>query len=189
MATTNYTRVTALAQHMMSGYLNRGDIVIDATMGNGYDTLFLSNMVGEEGKVLAFDIQTVALDKTRNLLEENQCPGNVTLIHDGHENMDKYVLGDVKGIMFNLGYLPGGNHQLPTKAQSTLRSLEKAIELLRVKGIITIVIYPGHPEGILEMEEILTYARNLNHCSYHVLKIDYINQLNNAPLILAIVKK
>ncbi len=129
------------------------DIVIDATAGNGHDTLFLAQRVGPYGKVYAFDIQQAALDQTAARLAEVGM-NNVRLIHDDHANMLSVVEprhhGRISAVMFNLGYLPGGDRSIITKPSSTIAAIRAAIQLLRDGGKITILAYPGHPGGLEE---------------------------------------
>ena len=189
MCLFNLTRVTEFTQAIISGYIKNGDLAIDATMGNGNDTLFLSKMVGVEGRVVSFDIQQEALERTRILLQNNNIERAVTLVHDSHEHIDKYVCEKIACVMFNLGYLPGSNHSLTTMGRSTITALEKCLKLLKTNGIITLAIYWGHAEGVEEKASILEYANKLEPTKYHVMKMEYINQQNNPPFIVAIVKK
>ena len=101
-----------MARKYISSCVSDGDRVIDATCGNGHDTLFLAKIVGEKGKVFSFDIQPEALVNTRRLLEANNLADRVHLIQSGHERMDSHVHEKVAAVMFNLDYLPGGNHKL-----------------------------------------------------------------------------
>jgi tRNA G37 N-methylase Trm5 len=123
--------------------INEGDVVVDATAGNGNDTLLLAKLVGEKGRVYAFDIQQDAINNTIKKLQDNNLDPRVTVIKDGHQNMDKYVNDGIKAVMFNLGYLPGGDHSIATKGDTTITAVKKSMDLLMVGGIITVVIYYG----------------------------------------------
>src|SRR5690554_1830257 len=103
--------------------VREGDIVVDATAGNGYDTVFLANLVGKEGKVFSFDIQEEAIIRTKQNLEKNKLCDRVVLINDSHASLDKYIDTTIKAAMFNLGYLPGGDHTISTKPDSTIAAL------------------------------------------------------------------
>ncbi|TCO79799.1 class I SAM-dependent methyltransferase [Marinisporobacter balticus] len=183
------TRPTEIAQSIMRGILKKGDVAVDATMGNGQDTLFLAKMVKSEGKIFAFDIQDLAVANTKKLLEKNHIYDDVHIIQDSHENIDRYVSDEIAGVMFNLGYLPKGDHQIITKAETTLVALKKSLKLLKRNGIITMVIYYGHLGGETEKEKIIEYVEKLDPNLFHVLKIDYINQTQEPPIIIGIVKK
>jgi len=189
LSTYNLTQVTEFAQAMISQHLHKGDVVIDGTMGNGHDTLFLAKKVGIEGKVISFDIQKSALEKTKNLIKDNKLDDSVVLINDSHENIDIYVKDKIAGAMFNLGYLPGGDHNLATKAHSTIHALKKCLALLQQKGAITVVIYCGHGEGYVEKDAILEYVKVLSPSLFHVIKVEYFNQLSYPPIIVTIIKK
>ncbi|KXG76843.1 hypothetical protein AN619_08350 [Thermotalea metallivorans] len=183
------TKATNLAKHIISAVVQEGDTVIDATMGNGNDTLYLRKMVGNTGKVIAFDIQEKAIENTKKLLQSFHMADAVELIHDGHENMDLYVFQEVSAVMFNLGYLPKGDHHIVTKPDTTIIAIEKALSLLKRNGIITIAVYHGHEEGMIEKDQVLAYATTLDQNQFHVLRLDFINQKNNPPFLLVIEKK
>lgn len=176
------------AHSLAESAVRQGDTVIDATMGNGYDTLFLAGLVGEEGKVYAFDIQALALDRTRQRLEQSGCLGWCRLILDGHQHMDKYVQGPVKLVIFNLGYLPKGDHSIGTRFETTREALEKSLDLISDDGLILIVVYYGGDSGFEEKEQLLTFLQSLDGKKYSVMKTDFINQINCPPLLIAIEK-
>lgn len=168
--------------------LNSGDIAVDCTMGNGNDTAFLCSLVGENGRVYAFDIQESAVINTRKRLEDLSLIDRATLIHDGHENLDKYIDEKVDLIIFNLGYLPKGNHEITTKKETTLEAVKKSLLLLKEKGIILLVIYPGHDNGKIEKEALSEFVIELNQKEYNVAKINLVNQVNNPPELICIEK-
>ena len=156
-------------------HIKEGDTVADFTMGNGHDTLFLSQTVGEKGRVYAFDIQPSALISTENRLKENGAPENYTLICDSHHNAKKYIDGKIKAGMFNLGYLPGGDKTVTTKRETTLSAVKAAIELLDKDAILLIAVYPGHEEGEIEGELINDMLSELNRREYCCAKFRIIN--------------
>lgn len=176
-------KATKLAQNIIKKVVKENDIVVDATLGNGNDTLFLSKLV-PNGRVYSFDIQGSAIEKYRENEEYSQ---NVCLIHDGHENIDKYVPENPKAIMFNLGYLPGGDENIITKPETTIQALKRGIQLLSPGGIISIVSYTGHKGGQNEAEEVLKFSKGLNAREYSVMETKFIN-VNNAPFLLIIEK-
>ena len=144
-------------------HLKEGDTVVDFTMGNGNDTLFLSKAVGEKGKVYAFDIQEDALASTKAHLEENGAPDNYTLICASHHRVKEFVNEPINAGMFNLGYLPrSGRKALTTMRQTTMPAVEAAIELLAPDGVLIVAIYPGHEEGALEGEMLREYFKTLS---------------------------
>lgn len=139
-----------LHKQFIAPHIKEGDIVADFTMGNGHDTLWLSQSVGASGHVYAFDIQEQAVNNTKALLQSEGAPENYTLILDSHANAEKYINEKIKVGMFNLGYLPGADKSLTTKRESTLLAVEAAISLLDRDAILNIAVYPGHEEGEIE---------------------------------------
>jgi len=165
-----------------------GDMVIDATMGNGNDTLFLARLTGSTGKVYAFDIQEEAVKRTRERIESQAVLGWCKLIHEGHEHMDRYVSEPVKLVMFNLGYLPGGDHRINTRADTTIAAVEKSLALLRDDGLVIIVIYYGGDTGFEERDALLDYLSGLDPRRFSVMKTEFINQINCPPILVCIEK-
>ncbi len=177
-----------ISHKLVQKVVEPGDIVVDATAGNGNDTLFLAGLVGDRGKVYSFDIQGCALNNTRNRLRAAKAPDCVKLINDGHQNIDLYVPEGIKAVMFNLGYLPGGDHSIGTKPQTTIEALEKSMKLLMCGGIIMMVIYYGGDSGFEEKDAILKYVKTIDCRKYSVLICDFINQINCPPIAVCIEK-
>ena len=181
-------RVIQYAQTLLSQAIKEGEIAIDATAGNGHDTLFLTKLVGEAGHVYAFDIQEQAIQQTTNRLQENELLPRATVILDGHENITSYVKDEIGGAIFNLGYLPGTEHKIITKGNTTVQAIEQLVHLLKVGGIIVLVVYYGHDGGKEEKEEVLNYVQSLPQKYIHVLRYEFINQKNDPPFIIALEK-
>ncbi|MBY7143921.1 class I SAM-dependent methyltransferase [Virgibacillus sp. NKC19-3] len=179
-----------VAHDLLEASIQKGETVIDATCGNGNDTLFLSQITGKSGHVLAFDIQDQAIKKTKQLLNEND-RSNVTLIHDSHANISNYLAADeqVGGAIFNLGYLPRSDKSIITKGESTITALNTGLHHLKKDGLIVIVVYHGHDGGKQEKDSLLKHVAHLNQKAYTVLQHGFINQQNDPPFILAIQKK
>ncbi|WP_139489063.1 tRNA (mnm(5)s(2)U34)-methyltransferase [Brevibacillus dissolubilis] len=165
-----------------------GETLIDATMGNGNDTLFLAQLTGETGRVIAYDVQAQAVEKTRQRLEEEGMLDRVELRLESHVEMGQ-LAGPVAAVMFNLGYLPGGDEALSTQAETTVQAIEAGLTLLRPGGMMTIVIYVGHQAGVVEKEAVEAYCEQLDLGQYFVLKYQYLNQKNQAPFVLVIEKR
>lgn len=165
-----------------------GDTVIDATAGNGHDTLFLASCVGAQGKVVAFDIQATALEATSNRLAKAGYSERVQLIHAGHEHLSEYIKSKVSAIIFNLGYLPGGDKNCTTQANTTLKAMQSGLNLLTDNGVLAAVLYPGHEQGKIEAETIQTWAQSLPQQQIAVLKYAFINRINDAPFALILQK-
>ena len=162
-------------KNFVLAHLKEGDVCADFTMGNGYDTLFLSRTVGENGKVYAFDIQPAAAENTRRRLVEANAPLNYTLINDSHHRLKEYIKEPIKAGMFNLGWLPGGDKSVTTLRETTLAALRDAISILAPDGIILVAVYPGHAEGETEGELIGEYLQTLDRHKYCCAKFRIIN--------------
>ncbi len=156
-------------------HIKKGGIAVDFTMGNGHDTLWLSNAVGAEGHVYAFDIQEQALRNSKELLEKEHAPENYTLILDSHSNVKNYVTEKMCIGMFNLGFLPGGDKSITTKRETTLVAIRAAIDLLDADGALLIAVYPGHEEGTVEGNLIEEELSLLNRKELCVSKFKIIN--------------
>lgn len=183
------TKVTDLNKVILEDVINEGDIVIDATMGNGYDTKYLAEKVGENGLVYSFDVQEEAIKSTKKRLEKAELIDRVNLILDGHQNMDMYVNKEVSCVMFNLGYLPRAKHQVITKPETTLEAIKKSLELLKPNGVVSIAIYTGHEGGMEECDEVFEYVSKLDQSEYSVLNCNFVNQINHPPRLIMIEKK
>lgn len=166
-----------------------GDIVIDATAGNGYDTKFLANLVGDQGKVYSFDIQKEAIKNTKELLKNENLADRAELILDSHANLNKYINQKVSAVIFNLGYLPGGNKDIITRSKSTTAAVEESIKLLQKNGLIILVIYSGHQGGEEEKRAVLELTSALDYKEYNVLNYKFINQPGPPPEIVAVKKR
>jgi ubiquinone/menaquinone biosynthesis C-methylase UbiE len=177
-----------LSHFFLNGKVQPGDRVADATCGNGHDTLFLARLVGEGGKVWAFDIQEDALANTRLLLEEAGCLARVELVAAGHERFDEFVVEPLKAAVFNLGYLPGGDKNIITRSHGTLAALEQAARLLIPGGVITVCIYTGHPGGAEEGEAVEKWAATLPTTDFNVWLSRQINRPASAPYLLIVEK-
>ena len=150
--------ISDLAKERVAEVIVSGDRAVDATMGNGWDTLFLAEMVGEEGRVFGFDVQEAALVSTRKKLVKAELLERCELFERGHEEMAKVVPDGVGAVMFNLGYLPYADKEITTRRETTSRALAAAAMLLRAGGILTVICYRGHPGGQEEAAAVLAWA-------------------------------
>jgi predicted methyltransferase len=178
-----------MAREYIAACVAGGELTVDATAGNGYDTLFLARLVGVNGKVMAFDIQKKAIESTCRRLKAAKMLSRVDLIPEGHENMAHYIHQPVAAVMFNLGYLPGGDHLLTTRPQTTLSALQAALRLLRPGGVATIVCYTGHQGGPEEKAALLGYLSALEQKYFTVLHYALLNQINEPPSLLVVEKR
>jgi predicted methyltransferase len=166
-----------------------GQTVVDATMGNGFDTELLAALVGDKGQVFAFDVQEQALEVTKNRLAEKHLLAQATLIHRGHEHLGDYVTDPVQAAIFNLGYLPRGNKDIITMPETTQQALNALLPLLAPKGRIVIVCYYGHQGGEAELDTVHRFCAGLPQESYNVLSYQFINQRNQPPILYCIERK
>lgn len=184
----NY-QITSWVHHFLEDHVQPGDLCIDATMGNGNDTALLSKLAGENGKVVAFDIQQMALDNTGQKLLKEECPKNYELVLKSHEFMGDYAKEEsVSCITFNLGYLPGGDHEKATRGDSSIRAIETGLALLKKKGLMTVCIYSGGDSGFEERDAVLAYLKGLDSKKYLVIISEYANRPNNPPIPVLIIK-
>ena len=159
-------RLTELAREAVRAVLRPGERAIDATVGNGHDTLLLARLVAPDGQVVGFDVQRRALAQARVQLRQAGLESRVTLLHCGHEEMAARVPADWAGrvgaVMFNLGYLPGGDKTLITRAATTVAALEQARSLLRVGGLLSVLVYRGHAGADGEVTAVDDWLRALD---------------------------
>lgn len=182
-------RPTALAQEILRPLISEGDLVIDATAGNGHDTLFLAECVGAAGRVLAFDVQEAALVSAKSRLMEAELCGRAEFFHESHAGMGSHAGEDTAAvIMFNLGYLPGDCHELTTESPETLAALGAACRVLKSGGILTVVCYPGHAAGAVEAEAVETWMASLTAEGWRLAKYGAIGTRRPAPFLLVAVK-
>ncbi len=180
---------TALAHLFLREVVKPGDSVVDATCGNGHDTLLLADLVGSGGKVWGFDIQKQAISTTAALLESAGCRQQVELIHAGHEELSTFVTGPVvAAVVFNLGYLPGGEKGCVTCPTETVMALCQAMELLIPGGRICIVLYTGHPGGDEEATAVESWAAGLLPKEFHVWCSRQMNRSSVAPYLIMVEK-
>lgn len=177
-----------LVQQFLSESVKAGGTSVDATAGRGNDTLFLAGLAGPEGRVFSFDTQEEALQSARRLLEKEGLAERVVLVKAGHEDMGLHVSGPVDAVIFNLGYLPGGDHSFITKPEQTVRALNAALDLLRPGGRAGLVIYTGHPGGLEECEAVEKAAESLDSALFSAVKISVLNRSAAAPVVIVIEK-
>ncbi len=176
--------VVPFVHEILEKTVSKEDITIDATCGNGNDTLLLSNI----GKfVYGFDIQNLAIKNTDKLLQEHN-KSNYKLIMDSHENIDQYIHNKIKAITFNLGYLPGSDKTILTNESSTIEAINKSCNLLSSGGIICITLYIGHTGGANEAVQVENFAKTLNNRLFKVAKYNFINR-EKSPYVIIIEKQ
>lgn len=186
------SRIVALAHHFASLAIRDGDRAVDATAGNGHDTVFLARAVGDEGKVFAFDVQEAAIERARARAEAEGLAARIDFRLAGHERLAdcfSSLSGRVKIVMFNLGYLPGGNKSIITEPSTTITALDASLKILAPGGRITIVAYPGHPGGDAESVAVRSWALNLDRNQAETFGCHLLAPGKNPPLLRIIDKK
>ena len=187
MLSTRFTQHSLVteAHKSIQPYLSEQSISIDATMGNGQDTLFLAR---RSLKVYAFDIQENAINATRTRLKKNSCSANVSLLLTGHETMSQHINSEEKAdaILFNLGYLPHADTSIITQEKTTLTALDDALKLLSAKGILSIIAYPGHCGGQAELQAIIHWYQRLDSSHFAVSIIRSMHEKPDSPRLFTI---
>lgn len=179
-------RPTALAHAFATEALAPGDLAVDATCGNGHDTTHLARLVGPQGRVVAFDIQAPAIEETRGRLQSAGLDdGRVHFIQACHRHLDRHVEPSSAAlVMFNLGYLPGGDRDLTTRSEHTVQALDAAIRALRPGALLLVTCYPGHPEGERETAAVKQWMSNAaNHHDLRVAKYTQPFTQHPAPVL------
>lgn len=177
-------KVLEFAHQLLADVLTKDDLCIDMTVGNGNDTIFLAKIVKH---VYGFDIQKEAIMQTKQRLKDEKL-NNVTLYLDNHAHLSSYGFCAIKGIIFNLGYLPHGDKKITTQPDTTILALQQALSCLKKDGVCVCVIYPGHDMGFQESKAIEQFVQQLNQKEYEVLKYTFMNQIHYPPYLIAIQK-
>ena len=190
-----FPSVLTMAHRLAAERIRPGDAVIDATVGNGVDTLFLCLRVGRRGTVYGCDIQEEAIERTRRRLAErlSEPPQRLVLVRRSHHELDEIVdardRGRVSAVMFNLGWLPHGDPSVVTRPETTLPALDAALTLLAPGGVLTVVAYPGHPGGDAEAEAVERWARSLPSDRFEALLYRFCNRADRSPYLIAVEKR
>lgn len=153
---------------------------IDATCGRGGDLIALADLLllpPYFNQIIVYDIQKRALKIAQMRAKMRFSP----------RQMDRIIwlerchsmLGEAEAdlpislIVYNLGYLPGGNRELTSCAVTTIQSLKQAAQILQPSGAISIMCYPGHFEGGIETTVVREFAKQLNAENWEVSEYSY----------------
>lgn len=189
-----------MAHWMLKDIIKTNDVVVDATMGNGYDTQFLAEL---GANVYAFDVQEEALNATEKRLDDAEIKNqifeknlsnlltepSVNLVLSGHEKLSEYVKEPIKAAIFNLGYLPKTDKSVVTKADTTLTALDALTNQLVVGGRIAIMIYYGHEGGMEEKDAVIKWTSSLPQKDWEVTSYEPLNQIHTPPILVLIEKR
>lgn len=178
-----------LTHAFLRRHVPRGGFCIDATAGRGRDTALLCKLVGFEGHVLAMDIQQEAVQSTRTLLKSQGYDNIATVLQCSHSHMADYAgAGQVDAIVFNFGYLPGGNRTLFTRPETSLAAVEQGLILLKPGGVMSLCLYYGGENGYEERDALLDFLRQVDSRRYTVLLCDYCNRRGDPPMAAFVVR-
>ncbi len=176
-----YTNTLMYYHALLTTYLQKGDVVIDATAGKGYDTVFLAKCVGQNGLVHAVDIQQQAIEETRARLEKEGLLGRVRLHQMDHAVLGELDVKDVAVIIFNLGYLPGYAQVVMTQGNTTIQAMAQSLNMLRKHGLMLLTVYPGTVQGCHEHHLIQRYIAGLDQKQVDVVEMRFPNRVNASP--------
>ncbi|MGP4072951.1 class I SAM-dependent methyltransferase [Piscibacillus sp. B03] len=185
-------QIIPFAHSLLDETVSKGSVVVDATLGNGHDSLFLSELVGESGHVYSFDVQEEAIRESEKLFAKHDVH-NVTTILNGHEKagdeLGRRSVESIDGCIFNLGFLPGSDKAVTTNSSTTIEAIDQIFLKLKPERYIVIVIYPGHEEGQAEKNELLTYLKNFPAKQADIIRYQMVNRSEKAPFVVALYKK
>ncbi|TLG79500.1 class I SAM-dependent methyltransferase [Vagococcus zengguangii] len=179
------------SHELLAQVVQPGNWVVDATVGNGHDTLFLAELVGKRGQVIGFDVQDVAIERAHERLMEAGLDNRCQLFTQGHETLDEIIASDqeITAAVFNLGYLPNSDKAIITQAETTIIAIQAIMSRLSKDGRIVLVVYYGHEGGLAEKNQVQQFVEAIPQTDYNVLQYGFINQKNNPPYVLCIEKK
>jgi len=190
MAARSEWNALEIVRRMVASRVKPGDFFIDATAGNGGDTAFLCGLVGPEGRVLAFDIQEPAVEATRRLAAEGGFADRLEVVLESHSEMDRYAAPESADcILFNFGWLPGGDHDVVTRAETSVPAIQKSLEILKPGGLLSLCLYYGRNNGFGERDAILEELSGVDFRRYTVMKCDFLNRPNNPPFPIFVLKE
>ncbi|MGE4470393.1 MAG: class I SAM-dependent methyltransferase [Desulfovibrio sp.] len=197
------SQTTHFVHNVLTPVLEPGGTAVDATMGNGHDTAFLAHTLGPHGRVYGFDIQSRALERTRIRLERLGLRDRVQLLQAGHERMaellPKELGGTVRAVTFNCGYLPGTvrhggadsdpDHTVITRPETTCAAIQAALDLLAPGGLVSLVLYTGHPGGAQEARAVEQLCAGLDLDTVHAMVCAPMNHPSPKVRVLFLEKK
>jgi predicted methyltransferase len=183
-------RLTETVHSLLSERLKPGDVAVDATAGNGHDTLFLARTVGRSGRVHAFDLQEMAIEKTRQRLASAGCE-NVVFHQADHATMASEIpaehQGRIAAVVFNLGYLPGSDKKSITQTHSTCAAITQGLEFLKPGGMMTVLAYPGHPGGLEEAQAVERLLQTLPADEFTVQR--HLSDQGQGPRLFVVTRR
>jgi hypothetical protein len=201
-ALKQFTEMTRWARLLLQPALVAGGLAVDLTAGNGHDTLYLWQKVGPGGTVVAFDLQKRALENTARRLRSagafvacqtpatlvERASAGVFLVEGCHSRLSSVLREEPLAVVANLGYLPGGDHALVTRRETTLAALQAAAACLAAGGRLVVTAYPGHGGGEEESRAVQDFFAGLDPHRWVGLNLRNINRCH-APFLLVAEKR
>ena len=195
MSRQTLPRATDFVRALLSAHLRPGDSAVDATCGNGHDTLALARLVGPSGYVLGVDFQAAAIEATRQRLEGENSIARVGLVAADHASLARIWQTHAadepppRASVLNLGYLPGAEKELITSPASTLPALGQAADLLASDGLLVCTCYPGHAGGEIETSAVRAWMTALPPRTWLVACYEMPNQPARPPVVFAALRR
>lgn len=180
----------SLSHLIVQSYIPTAKIIVDMTCGNGHDTEFLARQMDPESVLYAFDIQTRAVETTKKRIRDAGLAGSQIRVQCGsHDILLEQVEGQPDIILFNLGYLPKGDHSLHTKKEITIKAIQIGLHKIAKNGIIIVAAYPGTEAGRKESEAVQDMLGSLLQQQFHVSRWQPLNEVNEPPVLYMIQKR
>lgn len=184
-------QLTNLAKSFLASSPLVSPLAIDATCGNGHDTVFLARLVGDDGHVYAFDTQATAIHTSQQYLDTENLSSRASLHEISHTDVLKvlpeFCIGNIGACMFNLGYLPGSDHLQTTQSASTIDALKICCDLLCIGGKMSVLCYPGHATGTEETQAVLKWFKSLDSKRFDCAE-PIRNQSPKSPILLCLTR-
>ncbi|EGO63637.1 class I SAM-dependent methyltransferase [Acetonema longum] len=182
----NVANALQMARQILLPKLKDASVILDATAGNGKDTLFLAQNTPPDAVIWAFDIQQTALASAETHLRQAGFFHKVRFIWDSHVNLSEHIHQPIDAAVYNLGYLPGSDHGITTAPESTVLSLDRLMHQLNQSGLVAIVAYTGHEPGLEEQKAVHAFLQSLPQKDFAVAGWQMLNQMNNPPMLYVI---
>ena len=176
--------------HQLEKHLSPSSLVVDATVGNGHDSEYITSLLGYRGQLFGFDIQEAAITATAEKVKNANC--RTTLFHKSHAEMFttlSHFAERIDCVIFNLGFLPHHDETVTTLLPSTYSAILQALCLLRKKGLLLIVTYPGHGAGKTEFDVLEHLFKFADTKKFYITSYAQVNDCNNPPIVYCIEKK
>lgn len=172
-----------LNQRILNTILKGGDSVIDATCGNGHDSVFIAEKIGQAGHLFCFDTQAIAIKNTQEALQNLNNKPTCYFFNESHENLGNSVKSKVDCVFYNLGYLPNSDKSIITIAETTIKSLQSAFNLLKPNGIVSLISYLTHDEQN-EFQQLKSFLFDLDYNKFSIAETTFILRKTSPVLFI-----